>query len=328
MHQSTKLPNHSSRRQRLYNTLRSFLPSPGNIVFMVLLIGLTLVGQDVFGRSDDLPQAEAATESIPKKIPYQGYLTDENSKPLDGLYQMTFRIYAQSSGGSAIWTEQRNGDNRVQIDDGLFSIQLGDVRQLSQDVIIASDALYLGITIGTGSEMIPRLSLQVTDPIPDESITPDKFDLSDGLDIGGDTSVEGDIRLDGTVQGPKSHWADYRPHIRFMKESGADAAAMCPEGGSPVGVVNPQQSLTVKTGDELAAMRYGGAGTCVNVHQMAPCGTINGDFYPYQAQSCTTDFSGKWSPFYWWNGTTHSGISIELLGRGIGCYPVKYACVE
>ena len=142
-------------------------------------------------------------------------------------------------------------------------------------------------------------------------------------------TVANDIQLGGVLNGPTSYWADYRPYIRFLKQDGIDTSDLCPEGGFPIGVVGPLQSLSIETGNELASVLYDGAGTCINVHQIAPCGTINGNHFPYEPESCETDFSGKWAPFYWWDGEpTHGGISTKLLGEGIGCFHVKYACVE
>ncbi|MER3524122.1 MAG: hypothetical protein C4326_08665 [Ignavibacteria bacterium] len=59
---------------------------------------------------------------IPRTISYQGALTDSAGNPLpDGIYTFTFRLYADSTGGSPLWIGARN----VQVKRGLFSTQLG-----------------------------------------------------------------------------------------------------------------------------------------------------------------------------------------------------------
>ncbi|HEY1037191.1 MAG TPA: hypothetical protein VGE62_01255 [Candidatus Paceibacterota bacterium] len=100
--------------------------------------------------------AEAATE-----INYQGKLmTSSNVAVPDGLYNIEFKLYTVSSGGSAIWTETRTGADRVQVTNGLFSVLLGSVSSLAG--INFDQAIYLGVNIGgSGSpswdgEMTPR----------------------------------------------------------------------------------------------------------------------------------------------------------------------------
>lgn len=90
-----------------------------------------------------------AAQTIPYKINFQGRLTDAsgNIKP-DGLYNMRLRLHTVATGGTAIWTETRDSTNRVQVTNGLFSIQLGDVTALSPS-IFTNYPLYLEIELPT-----------------------------------------------------------------------------------------------------------------------------------------------------------------------------------
>jgi hypothetical protein len=204
---------------------------------------------------------------------------------------------------------------------------LGSLNPISTDLIASHNQLWLGITVGTDDEMQPRIKLGSVPfaiqalTVPDGSITSAKLNLTEGL------TVTGDISLDGILRGPTAHWADYRPYIRFLKEQGVTAADLCPEGGVPVGVTGPLQSLSLRTGDDLAQATYPEGGTCVNVHSIAPCGSIIEDRYPNDAELCTEDFSGKWAPFYWWDGSPVSGVTYDILSGGVGCWSVRYACV-
>ena len=90
--------------------------------------------------------------AIPKKINYQGYLTDPQGTAIDGTVSIVFFIYSQSSGGTALWTEAQT----VTVTDGMFSTNLGDTTPIT----LPFDApYYLGITIGSDSEMTPRQPL-------------------------------------------------------------------------------------------------------------------------------------------------------------------------
>lgn len=88
-----------------------------------------------------------ALTTVPTQVNFQGRLTDPsgNVKP-DGSYNMTFRLFTASSGGSAVWTEVRETTNRVTLTNGLFSVQLGSVTPLSAS-LFASGNLYLEIEL-------------------------------------------------------------------------------------------------------------------------------------------------------------------------------------
>ncbi len=96
---------------------------------------------------------------------YQGRLmTTANVSVADGTYNMEFKLYTASTGGTAIWTETRTTTNRVQVTNGLFSVMLGSVTSLTG--VDFNQTLYLGVNIGgTASsptwdgEMTPRKSL-------------------------------------------------------------------------------------------------------------------------------------------------------------------------
>lgn len=79
-----------------------------------------------------IPAAQAA-QTTPYKMPFQGRLTDAKGNVVpDGLYNIKFRLMSAASGGSNLWQADRvytgsgTGDHRVQVTNGLFSVQLGD----------------------------------------------------------------------------------------------------------------------------------------------------------------------------------------------------------
>ena len=44
-------------------------------------------------------------DGVPKTMNYQGYLTDFNNSPRQGTFKMEFGLFADSTGGTATWTE-------------------------------------------------------------------------------------------------------------------------------------------------------------------------------------------------------------------------------
>jgi hypothetical protein len=82
---------------------------------------------------------------------FQGRLSDASGNPVPhGSYQMTFFIYADSIGGTPLWTETHSA---VPVDSGYFNVQLGSTTPCS--LSLASRAsIYLATQIGS----LPPLS--------------------------------------------------------------------------------------------------------------------------------------------------------------------------
>ncbi len=93
----------------------------------------------------------------PSTIGYQSVLTDAVGNPVaDGSQDITFKIYNVSTGGSALWTETQT----VTTTNGVFSAALGSVSSLTG--VSFSQALWLGISVGGGAELSPRIELTGT----------------------------------------------------------------------------------------------------------------------------------------------------------------------
>ena len=96
-----------------------------------------------------------ALTTIPYKLNFQGRLTDASGNPMAaGTYNMKFRIYDASSGGTLKWSEQRANSASTGVTvttGGLFSVQLGDVSSLPANIFSTSDtaALYFEIELPT-----------------------------------------------------------------------------------------------------------------------------------------------------------------------------------
>jgi hypothetical protein len=157
---------------------RKWLPSRGNVLFTLLVIGLFFWAQNAGAISIGAPMAAPTSTA---GIPYQGRLADKSGAPLTQTVNMIFRLYSVASGGSPLWEEQWTGSNSVQVSDGLFNVMLGSVTPIPPSVITGNSNLFLGITVGTDSEMSPRVQLGSVPfatqalTVPDGSITSGKL---------------------------------------------------------------------------------------------------------------------------------------------------------
>ena len=108
-------------------------------IFMLALV--TLLSGNIF------------SQVIPKQISYQGILKDASGNVLTGDFTITFKIYNDPTGGTPLWTEIQ----AVSVASGLFSLQLGSITPITT---VPFDRIhFLGITVGTESELAPRTLL-------------------------------------------------------------------------------------------------------------------------------------------------------------------------
>lgn len=114
-------------------------------LFRILILASTLPA----------PWTAPALAQIPQTMSYQGRLLDAGGAPVaDGDYDLTFRLYEVSAGpDAAAWTEPQPGTH---VSSGLFHVVLGSSVALN----LPFDRPYwLGVTIGAGSELAPRIEL-------------------------------------------------------------------------------------------------------------------------------------------------------------------------
>jgi hypothetical protein len=122
--------------------------------FIVLATAVQLLAI-VFGVSALLNAGPAiAAQSVPYKVNFQGRLTDNSGNVLsDGLYNVKFRLWTLASGGTNQWEEDRvmtGTDNRIQITNGLFNIQFGDLTAIAPGLFnVGTGTLYLEVELPT-----------------------------------------------------------------------------------------------------------------------------------------------------------------------------------
>jgi len=94
--------------------------------------------------------AYAAT-TLPTMMNFQGRVTNNSGSILsNGTYNMRFKIWTASSGGSQVWSEDRlvSASQGVTVTNGMFSVQLGSVTTLPASVF-ASNSLYFEVELPT-----------------------------------------------------------------------------------------------------------------------------------------------------------------------------------
>jgi hypothetical protein len=94
--------------------------------------------------------------TIPQMINYQGKLTDGSGTPTNTPQNLTFRLYAESTGGATIWTETQNN---VPVNSGLFNVLLGSSSAITG--IPDGPNCFLEVTVGSVT-IAPRTRLVST----------------------------------------------------------------------------------------------------------------------------------------------------------------------
>ncbi len=157
-------------------------------VLLALAAGLTLAqGPEPPGQNEEGVQPQdIGIAAVLNVIPIQGRLTDASGNPVpDGNYSITASIYGVSTGGTALCTDTDN----VAVSKGLFIMNIHNCT--SDD--INGRPLYLGIKVGTDSEMTPRQPIY---PVPYA------FSLRPGAIISDSASIDTLILIN---HGPNSY---------------------------------------------------------------------------------------------------------------------------
>ena len=149
-HTVVQEPAPTGRRGWLHWLGRQMVPNIGTLLMVVVLL-LTIPSL----------AAPLIAPSAPSAclISYQGRLADAEGNPITGKVNIEFRLYDVPTGGVPLWEEFWTGGNAVDVSDGLFSVMLGSINDTLCSAIEGRDELYLGITVGTDSEMEPRVQL-------------------------------------------------------------------------------------------------------------------------------------------------------------------------
>ena len=138
------------------------------VVALVLALG-PRIADTVRAQPGELEASAAAPcpECSPGlTIPYPGRLLGEDGQPaVEGVYDLSFALYATETGGQPLWSEVQAG---VPVRDGSFAVSLGTVELIPQEAL-AKGALWLAAAVrGPGdadfTALNPRQRLSATEP--------------------------------------------------------------------------------------------------------------------------------------------------------------------
>jgi hypothetical protein len=127
------------------------------VVALALVLGLASAPQLIQAQNKG-PSDSIQTEALvvaPGAIPIQGKLTNASGMPLNGTYNILFRLYDVETGGTALCSDTRP----VVVQNGLFS----DYMDGCYNGILNGQKVWLGVKVGADPEMTPR---QLILPVP------------------------------------------------------------------------------------------------------------------------------------------------------------------
>ncbi len=96
-----------------------------------------------------LPSSLALAADI--VLPVQGYLTDSSDLPIDGVLEVTFRLYPDASSTGPLYQETLD----IAFDNGAFTAYIGEMGGLDSAVFSLDQDVFLGIRVAADNEMSP-----------------------------------------------------------------------------------------------------------------------------------------------------------------------------
>lgn len=208
--------------------------------------------------------------AINQQINFQGKLTNPDGTNLaDGNYSIRYRIYTSPTldatnscaANSCKWEETQS----VSVADGIFQVSLGSSTALPGSVDFNSNALYLGVKVGSDSEMTPRIQFTAA-PYAFNSDTVDGLDSTGLVQLGQNTSAQTDNSTNSAIFINKTNTGNQLQ----LQASAVDVFTITNSGNITLGqnaakTISVAQTSTNAAGQSLTVTAgQGGAGASAN----------------------------------------------------------------
>ena len=311
--------------------------------FIGLTTALTLF-TTFFGMSTLLaPQPASAAQTVPYKVNFQGRLTDNSGNILsDGLYNIKFRMFDALTVGTNKYQEDRiitGTDKRIQITNGLFNIQFGDVTALSPSLFSGAFPLFLEVELPTpatatcatnGCAVFTEGAMTPRQPLASSAYA-FNADTVDGIDAAalvqlspsgqqtGNINVSGTLVAGGTINGAT---------ISGGTISGGSLTATAANGlnvsAGAIAVVAAATSLTVDAGT-TGTVAVGGVSTGDILLGGGSASTGCTITNATGVFTCTSTINGATLSGGTVSGGTLTGTAVNSLGVSAGAIAVVAA---
>jgi hypothetical protein len=208
--------------------------------------------------------AATAFAGVPSTLAYSGRVMRANGTPETGVVQLRFALFANATGGAALWSETQTLALNA---DGLYQTKLGAVTPLPETLVAANDRLFLELQVGTGAPLTPRQELSsVATALVAKSVQGGEVDAS-SLKVNGVTVTPGFAQVRGfSANGTLTLPAGVtRVYVKAWGGGGAGGTTwqnngtVVPGGGGGAGGY-AEDVLTVPSGATLSIL-VGGAGS-------------------------------------------------------------------
>ena len=186
----------------------------------------------------------ASAQAIPDLLHQQGWITDDDGRPIEGPVTITIRLYANPEGGAAVYEKVFED---VELFEGYYSVELDEV---TADVV--ASGRHLGISIDDGDELSPRTPFY---PVPYAFIA-SRLTPGSAVDVT-QVAIDGDV-----VINPQGQWVGDPTGLR-----------------GPVGAAGPQgpQGIQGVAGPQGAQGDRGPAGPRGPQGEQGVAGAVGGD---------------------------------------------------
>ncbi|MDQ7063256.1 MAG: tail fiber domain-containing protein [candidate division KSB1 bacterium] len=267
--------------------------------------------------------ASAAFSQIPQTISYQGLLTDRDGNPVaDGNRQLTFRLYAAATGGTALWEETQ----QIPVINGIFNAILGSLNPLN----LPFDRPYwLGVQIEGGAELEPRIALTASAysltarAVADSAVTGENIaggqvvrslnGLTDEVTLAAGENINLSVDGQTVTLSASGQVAESRNTLDAADGDPVDAVFVDNDGKVGIGTTTPAQQLDITGNLQLPA-------TSVSAGDTIGLMMVNGNRFIH---SFGTDnfFAGRNAGNLSMTGTGNTANGVEALRQntiGIG----------